>query len=102
MIKNYKYENGNESKVAEFGNGDLSVADFSDVENKISGIMVCDALEKHPIGSEGNIKKGDKISDVADFSILFTFSKTESIDVLLEALMNAKESLIEILDNKQF
>lgn len=92
MIKNYKYENGNESNVAEFGNGDLSVAGFSDVENKISGIMVC----------EGNIKKGDKISDVADFSILFTFSKTESIDVLLEALMNAKESLIEILDNKQF
>lgn len=97
MIKEYLYENGNSSIVAEFGNGDLVVGDILDRVNNRSGIAIFNNYTKEPIGTLHSSQKGENISDIAEESIIINFTKVESIDVVIKYLTDAKESLNELL-----
>ena len=97
MIKEYLYENGNSSIVAEFGNGDLVVGDIIDIKNIRSGIVIFNNKSQEPIGTLHTSKKGYIVSDIAEKSIIINFTKVESIDIVIDYLTKAKESLNKLL-----
>lgn len=91
--KNVNYGISENATVADFGNGDIIVSSgwvvgepkacvmfYGDIPNEIG--------KDHP---ERHLKSTDEIKQ----DIIFTFTKPESIDVLIEALEEAKNNLIK-------
>ena len=85
MIKKNK-----EHTRLEFGNGDICVAGgYTEHENnKITGFVIFTNQEPREIGSVGVVKAGEV--NLEDYPVVMTFSKKESIDVVIKQLEEAK------------
>lgn len=83
--------NRNEEQVKlEFGNGDICIAGgYTDNEDKRTGFVLFTNQEPRDIGSVGVIKSGEV--NLEEYPIIMTFSKRESIDVVIRELEKAKE-----------
>ena len=79
----------NEHIRLEFGTGDICIAGgYSENEGGREGFVIFTQQEPREIGSEGVIKKG--IINLEEYPIIMTFTKKESIDVVIGQLEKAK------------
>lgn len=77
----------------EFGTGDIGFNSGSYIEdNKKVGIIGFYNQEPRPIGAVADKVAGQEYS-IGDFPIIMTFYKKESIDVIIEALLDAKKEM---------
>ena len=78
----------------EFGTGDIGLNSgyYEDDNNNKIGMVGFYNQETREIGAEGDIKAGQECK-VGDFPFLMTFAKKESIDVIILALLDAKENM---------
>ena len=87
--------NINEKQVdLEFGTGDIGIngGHFLDGNNNKIGLVGFINQEPRTVGAEGDIKIGQDCK-VGDFPVIMTFYRKESIDVVINALMVAKDSM---------
>jgi len=79
----------NKSVKLEFGTGDICVAGgYIEQEKGRIGVVIFVNQEPREIGSPGIIKAGEVNLD--DCPVVMTFSKKESIDVVIRKLEEAK------------
>ena len=78
----------------EFGKGDICVngGHFLGGNNERIGMVAFSNQAPRDIGSVGDIKAGQECK-VGDFPVVMTFTKIESIDVLINALQHAKSEM---------
>ena len=78
----------------EFGKGDIGFNSgiFNNSNGEVIGMVGFYSQEARQIGDEGDIKIGQECS-VDDFPVLMTFTKIESIDVVISALLDAKNQM---------
>ena len=91
MIINYELQT-----ELEFGKGDIgfnSGSYFNENGDKVGLVGFYNQTERE-IGLDGDIKVGQECS-TGDFPILMTFTKTESIDVVINALIDAKNQMVK-------
>lgn len=82
--------------ILEFGTGDICIASgYSD--NREYGMVSFKNQKSREIGSEGDIKNGLHYDE--EFDVKMSFTKTESIDVLIEKLKEAKEFMLDKTPN---
>jgi hypothetical protein len=76
----------------EFGKGDICVNSgyFIDGNDIKVGMVAFSNQSPREIGVEGDIKAGQECK-VGDFPVILTFTKKESIDVVVKALLETKE-----------
>lgn len=73
----------------EFGNGDICVAGgYTDNEDKRTSFVIFTNQEPRKVGSPGVIEKGEVY--LGEYPVVMTFSKKESIDVVIKHLEEAK------------
>ena len=84
-----------EQTELEFGNGDICIAagHFLNEDNKRVGLVAFINQEPREIGSVG-ITKANEEHNVDDFPVIMSFSKVESIDVVIEQLQYAKADML--------
>mgnify|MGYP001267554048 FL=1 len=77
----------------EFGTGDIgfNAGAVKEDDNKV-GIIIFYNQESRNIGDIGDIKAGTEV-DINDFPVVMKFYRKESIDVVIEALLAAKEEM---------
>lgn len=77
----------------EFGTGDICVTggSFEESGRKL-GVVTMSNQAPREIGAEGDIKAGANYK-LGDFPVILTFTKKESIDVVIRALENAKQDM---------
>ena len=63
------------------------------------GIVIFYNQEVRKIGDLGDIKAGEEV-DINDFPVIMKFYRKESIDVVIEALLEAKRDMELITHNK--
>ncbi len=79
--------------ILEFGTGDIGLnAGSITKDNENIGIIVFYNQEPREIGSPGDIKAGTEV-DLNSFPVLMEFSKKESVDVIIKALQEVKQSM---------
>jgi len=79
----------NESVKLEFGTGDICVAGgYIEQEGYKIGVVIFANQDPREIGSPGIVKAGEGSLD--DYPVVMTFSKKESIDVVIKKLEEAK------------
>jgi len=84
---------GKEQVDLKFGTGDIGFNSGSYIKDgKTIGLVGFYNQKAREIGDEGDIKVGQECSR-NDFPILMTFSKKESIDVVIQSLLDAKEQM---------
>ena len=77
----------------EFGTGDIGFnAGAIKEEGEKVGIVIFYNQEARKIGDLGDIKAGTEV-DINDFPVIMKFYKKESIDALIEALLEAKKEM---------
>lgn len=87
MIKN------NENQVElKFGKGDIHIVSSCTTDGEMGIVAFENQDPPKPIGK--NSKTFIKKFIPEDYPIIMTFSKTESIDALINELLNAKENMI--------
>ena len=77
----------------EFGTGDIGVnaGAIKEDDDKV-GVIIFYNQEPRNIGDTGDIKAGEEV-DINDFPVIMKFYRKESIDVIIEALLKAKEEM---------
>ena len=77
----------------EFGTGDIgfNAGAIKEDDNKV-GIIIFYNQESRNIGDIGDIKAGTEV-DINDFPVVMKFYRKESIDVVIEALLEAKKEM---------
>lgn len=85
---------GDKQVDLEFGKGDICIAGghYLDRKGEKIGLVTFTNQEEREIGSVGIIKGGGNYK-VGEFPVIMTFPKKESIDVVIEQLIQAKESM---------
>jgi len=80
--------------ILEFGNGDICISYgyYINNEDKKINSLTFNNQSPREIWTEGDIKVGKKYK-IKEFPVIMTFSKDDSIDVLIEALSNIKQSM---------
>ena len=96
MIKQYNYKNGSRSVIAEFGKGDLLVSSIIDENLNRTGIVIFNNKIEEQIGTTHKDNKGKLVSEVCEESIILNFTKTESIDIVIKYLEEAKTKLLTL------
>lgn len=88
MIKRLKHQ----TKM-EFGTGDIgfNAGAIKEDDDKV-GIVIFYNQETRNIGDVGDIKAGTEV-DINDFPVIMKFYRTESIDVIIKALLEAKKEM---------
>lgn len=83
---------GNQVEM-QFGTGDIgfNAGAIKEDDDKV-GVVVFYNQEPREIGSAGDIKAGTTVN-INDFPVIMTFHKKESIDVVIEALIEAKKEM---------
>jgi len=79
----------NSQMVLEFGNGDIGVGGGNCKSDHKIGIVVFSNIEKREIGS---FKGFDDVKN-ENYPLVMTFTKKESIDVVIKALQDAKKEM---------
>lgn len=76
----------------EFGTGDICIngGGYIDNENNKVGVVAFSNQEPRKIGVEGEIKVGQECK-LEDVPVIMTFMKKESIDMVIKALLDARE-----------
>lgn len=85
-----------------FGTGDIGFnAGVFDDDRAIGpvGILIFYNQEARNIGEVADIKAGTTVA-FEDFPVVMQFNKVESIDVLIEALNEAKQAMTKCMDQK--
>ncbi|MDI9208103.1 hypothetical protein MT361_05995 [Clostridium butyricum] len=79
----------------EFGTGDICVngGRFLDENNKIVGMVAFSDQAPREIDDIGDVKAGQECK-VGDFPVIMTFTKPESIDVVINQLKQAKADML--------
>lgn len=77
-----------------FGEGDICIAGGYVKDNMLNKVGLVTFINQEPreIGVEG-ITKGGTVHLLGEFPIIMTFTKSESIDVLIEQLLQAKSEM---------
>ena len=88
MIKKLKYQ----TKM-EFGIGDIgfNTGAIKEDDDKV-GIVIFYNQEAREIGATSDIKAGEKVN-IDDFPVVMKFYRKESVDVLIEALLEVKKEM---------
>ena len=90
-----KYEN---QTILKFGTGDICI-NTGLLEDAGVGLATFKNQTPREIGSLGDVQIGEEVSlDI--FDVVMKFTRIESIDVVLRALNEVKEIMIESEDNK--
>lgn len=77
----------------QFGTGDIGFNPGALIGNEQRiGTIIFYNQEPREIGSTGDIAAETEV-DIRDFPVIMTFYKKESIDVLIEALLEAKKEM---------
>jgi hypothetical protein len=76
--------------LAEFGNGDIEVIAAKQIVTGFPNILLKNS-EPHPIGTDHHRQEGTTTDELEAFEVCLTFSKPESIDVLIGKLQEVKE-----------
>jgi len=78
----------------EFGKGDICVnsGNFIDGNNLKVGVVAFSNQSERKIGVEGAVKAGQECK-VRDFPVIMTFTRKESIGVIVKALLETKENM---------
>lgn len=95
IIKNQQYGISQNVTIADFGLGDIIVADGYVLETKQGSLLLAND-QPGDIGRDHEDRKG-KSTDEFTQDIIFTFANTESVDVIIEALQRVKVQI-----NKQY
>lgn len=79
-----------------FGTGDIGINSgiYKDSSNKKMVITIFYNQEPRTIGDPADIAPGTKVN-IDEFPILMEFHAVESIDVIIEALLEAKKLMLE-------
>ena len=99
ITKNQNYGISKNVTIADFGDGDIRVAS-AHIESDNVGCVLFENHTKRPIGTDHPETVG-KTTDELPIDLALRFSKTESIDVVIKALKNAKKYMIEEKNNCQ-
>lgn len=77
----------------EFGTGDIgfNTGAIKEDDTKV-GVIIFYNQEGREIGTTGDIKAGTEV-DINDFPVIMKFYRKESIDVIIEALLEAKKEM---------
>ena len=88
MIKNLEHQ-----VKMEFGTGDIgfNAGTIKEDDDKV-GVIIFYNQEPRNIGDTGDIKAGEEV-DINDFPVIMKFYRKESIDVVIEALLEAKRDM---------
>ena len=88
MIKNLEHQ-----VKMEFGTGDIgfNAGTIKEDDDKV-GVIILYNQEPRKIGDTGDIKAGEEVN-INDFPVIMKFYKKESIDVVIEALLEAKRDM---------
>jgi hypothetical protein len=82
-----------DSKQLEFGFGDISVSAGLLKNNENMGVVVFMEQEKRPIGDYEKFKQPKEV-EVSETPCRMIFTKTESIDVVIEELQRARAMML--------
>lgn len=85
----------NEKQVdLEFGKGDICITSGSYLDENNNRVGLVSFIDQAPreIGSKGMIVAGGQYK-LGDFPVIMTFADTRSIDVLINALLEAKKEI---------
>lgn len=93
MLKKVNYQGGDFAIIAEFGQGDLLVGAASSTTGSAVIIQNNDECEK--IGTLHYEQAGQSVDTIPGNKIMLTFSNVQSIDVVMESLMEARQFLID-------
>lgn len=90
----------NKQTDLEFGTGDICVngGHFLDENKKIVGMVAFSNQAPREINAIGDVKAGQECK-VGDFPVIMTFTKPESIDVVINQLKQAKADMLLQCDN---
>lgn len=102
-IKDIKFKENNTKKMIiesnnqtdlEFGTGDICInsAYYINGEKRKVGLVAFSNQSSRGIGEEGDIKAGQECK-VGDFPVIMTFTKKESVDIIIKALQDAKKEM---------
>lgn len=92
MIKEINYQNGDYAIVAEFGQGDLLVGPAtSDIW---PAVIIQDNQQKEKVGTLHPEVMGKTIDTIPGNKIILTFSNVDSVDIVIDSLMEVKKHLI--------
>ena len=78
--------------VLEFGNGDIGISGGNSLQDSKLGVVVFNNIEPREIGLNSGF------DEEAIYPLIMTFTKKESIDVLIGELLRAKKSMEEKID----
>jgi len=78
----------------QFGKGNIRINSGTYINESNNKVGIVAFMNETPreIGDEGDIKVSEEYN-VEDFPIVMTFIKTESIDVIIEALLDTKKQM---------
>ena len=77
----------------EFGTGDIgfNAGTIKEDDDKV-GVIIFYNQEARNIGDVGDIRAGEEVN-INDFPVIMKFYRKESIDVIIEALLEAKKEM---------
>lgn len=77
----------------EFGTGDIgfNAGAIKEDDAKV-GVIIFYSQEARNIGDVGDIRAGEEVN-INDFPVIMKFYRKESIDVIIEALLEAKKEM---------
>lgn len=98
IFKNVDYAATSGVTLLEFGLGDICMMciEANDTDGGPLGGLIFKATEPHPIGHDDASVLGKTTDDIQP-EVIMTFSKVESIDVLIERLQMARSQFVERL-----
>lgn len=100
ITKNTKYHGTPNVTLLEYGTGDIITNNLVPGEGdatKYTGIT-CRNATTHPIGTDHPADYGKTVTELQP-DVVFTFTRVESIDVLLGMLHHARKDLLEMLSD---
>lgn len=87
-------ELNNVTRQVQFGYGDINISSGLLQSDVPVGVILFAQQDPQPIGTPGLYEKGDKV-ELNQTPVRLIFEKTESIDILIEHLMEAKRYMIQ-------
>lgn len=76
-----------------FGSGSIVVANATEGDDQVS-VWMGDTFKSHKIGVDSGISDWNR--EIQGRSVILGFNKVESIDVVVETLMQARAALVEL------
>jgi hypothetical protein len=95
MIQNRQFGNHANVLFAEFGTGDIKITQGRREDHKHNTILMLYNQEPHVIGEEDNEFEGKTSNELDAPALVMTFSKPESITVLIHSLVELQKSVFE-------